>query len=157
MCEHSDPRVSQSAAFLTPAESNLQKVQIPTLTIPEGFVPWHGGDCPVACGTVVEVIYRDGERRMCDGFLPSVDWDRDELPSDIIAYRIHKPADFRLEAGKYYIDARGKRTRLVRGLTAPMPGLFHDGGLRFWKADGTAKTADYDIIALSSNQENSHE
>jgi hypothetical protein len=154
----SDPRVSQSAAFMTPAESNLQKVQIPTSTIPEGFIPWHGGECPVAEGTVVEVIYRDGERRMCDGFLPSVDWDRDEPPFDIIAYRIHKPADFRLEAGKYYIDARGERTRLVRGLTAPMPGLFHDGGARAWKADGTARTAgDPDILALSSNQENSHD
>ncbi len=64
-----------------------------------------------------------------------------------------RPADFRLEAGKYYIDASGKRTRLVRGSRR---GLFHDGGLRLWKADGTAKTADYDIIAVSSNQENSH-
>jgi len=26
-----------------------------------------------------------------------------------------------------------------------------------WKADGTAKTADYDIIAVSSNQENKHD
>ena len=78
--------------------------------------------------------------------------------TDIIAYRIHKPADFRLEAGKYYINARGERTRLVRGLTAPMPGLFHDGGARVWKADGTAQTAgDPDLLALSSNQENSHD
>jgi hypothetical protein len=77
--------------------------------------------------------------------------------TDIIAYRIHKPADFRLEAGKYYVDARGKRTHLVRGLTAPMPGLFHDGGARVWKADGTAKTpGDPDLLALSSNQENNH-
>jgi hypothetical protein len=123
----------------------------------EGFIPWHGGECPVAEGTAGEVLLRNATKVHDIG--SGLCWAHDELAdrTDIIAYRIHKPADFRLEAGKYYIDARGKRTRLVRGLTAPMPGLFHDGGLRFWKADGTAKTADYDIIALSSNQENSHE
>ena len=154
----SDPRVSQSAAFMTPAESNLQKVQIPTSTIPEGFIPWHGGECPVQ-GCRVSVAFRRGGAPT-DWFNPGAfRWSHEgNRPDDIIAYRIHKPADFRLEAGKYYIDARGKRTRLVRGLTAPMPGLFHDGGARVWKADGTAQSAgDPDLLALSSNQENSHD
>jgi len=76
----------------------------------------------------------------------------------INGYRIHKPADFRLEDRKYYIDASGRRTRLVRCLKRGLRrGLFHDGGLRLWKADGTAKTADYNIIAVSSNQENKHD
>jgi hypothetical protein len=175
----SDPRVSQSAAFMTPAESNLQKVQIPTstlpeghypycfetggqiYTIPEGFIPWHGGECPVAEGTVVSVRLRGPVtfREVKEVKAQNMDWcHRYEYGADIIAYRIHKPADFRLEAGKYYIDARGKRTRLVRGLTAPMPGLFHDGGARVWKADGTAKTpGDPDLLALSSNQESGHD
>jgi hypothetical protein len=33
----SDPRVSQSAAFMTPAEKP---------TTPESFIPWRGGECP---------------------------------------------------------------------------------------------------------------
>ncbi len=138
------------------AESNLQKVQIPTSTIPEGFIPWHGGECPVAEGTKVETMLRNGEPWVLEN-AENFFWLHEDA-DDIIGYRIHKPADFRLEAGKYYIDARGERTRLVRGLTAPMPGLFHDGGARVWKADGTAHTVgDPDILALSSNQENSHE
>jgi hypothetical protein len=148
---HSDPRVSQSAAFMTPAEEP---------TIPEGFIPWHGGECPVAEGTAGEVLLRPPHLMQDDDIGSVLCWAHGELadPGDIIAYRIHKPADFRLEAGKYYIDARGERTRLVRGLTAPMPGLFHDGGARVWKADGAAQTAgDPDILALSSNQEDSHD
>ena len=144
----SDPRVSQSAAFMTPAEKP---------TIPEGFIPWHGEECPVAEGTSLSVMLRSGT------VLPAtlaryLYWRHHEHANNIIAYRIHKPADFRLKAGKYYIDARGERTRLVRGLTAPMPGLFHDGGARVWKADGTAQTAgDPDLLALSSNQESNHD
>jgi len=150
----SDPRVSQSAAFMTPAEKP---------TIPEGFIPWHGipwragAWCPVASGTVVECMLANG---VINSPIDAINmrWSRIGLSGDIIAYRIHKPADFRLKAGKYYIDARGERARLVRGLTAPMPGLFHDGGARVWKADGTAKTpGDPDILALSSNQESSHD
>jgi len=49
----SDPRVSQSAAFMTPAEK---------LTIPEGFIPWHGGDCPVDGKTIGDVLLRSGLR-----------------------------------------------------------------------------------------------
>jgi hypothetical protein len=144
------------------AESNLQKVQIPTSTIPEGFIPWHGGECPVAGRTVVDHVLRC-RYVVHESAAKSLRWDHlnegdTRIITDIIAYRIHKPADFRLEAGKYYIDARGERTRLVRGKTAPMPGLFHDGGARVWKADGTAKNPGVaDILALSSNQENNHD
>jgi hypothetical protein len=144
----SDPRVSQSAAVMTPAEKP---------TIPEGFIPWHGGECPVASGTVVKCMLVN---EIINSPINAITmrWSRIGSSGDIIAYRIHKPADFRLEAGKYYIDAKGKRTRLVRGLTAPVPGLFHDGGARVWKADGTAQTAgDPDLLALSSNQENNHD
>ncbi|MCA3623598.1 MAG: hypothetical protein IOC52_05400 [Methylobacterium sp.] len=150
------------------AESNLQKVQIPTSTLPEGFIPWRAAGMkvgPVAEGTVVTVRLRS-QVTFREVTARSVGWDGSgKEPWGIIAYRIHKLADFRLEAGKYYIDARGERTRLVRalalgggGLTAPMPGLFHDGGARVWKADGTAQTAGGpDLLALSSNQESSHE
>jgi hypothetical protein len=159
MMVSADPRVSQSAAFMTPAESNLQKVQIASSTIPEGFIPWHGGECPVAEGTVVDMLFRDG---IIHGWRAigrhATWWSHMNDATDVVAYRIHKPENFRLEAGKYYIDARGERTRLVRGLIAPMPRLFHDGRARVWKADGTAQTAgEPDILALSSNQENSHE
>jgi hypothetical protein len=127
-------------------------------TIPEGFIPWQAGECPVAEGTVVSVRLR-GRVTFREVKARHVGWDGSgKEPWGIIAYRIHKPADFRLEAGKYYVDATGKRTRLVRGKTAPMPRLFHDGGARAWKADGTAQTAgDPDLLALSSNQENSHD
>jgi hypothetical protein len=124
--------------------------------IPKGFIPWHGGECPVAEDTTVKVKLRNGVSFTSKSHY--LFWSRDDSIIGIIAYRIHKPADFRLEDRKYYIDASGRRTRLVRCLKRGLRrGLFHDGGLRLWKADGTAKTADYDIIAVSSNQENKHD
>jgi hypothetical protein len=89
------------------AESNLQKVQIPTSTLPEGFIPWLGGERPVADGTVVDYVMRDGYV-IRESRAKNLRWKHINADCDIIAYRIHKPAD-------------------------------------------------PDILALSSNQENSHE
>jgi hypothetical protein len=89
------------------AESNLQKVQIPTSTIPEGFIPWHGGECPVAEGTKVETMLRNGEPWVLEN-AENFFWLHEDA-DDIIGYRVHKPADFRLEAGKFYVTASGER------------------------------------------------
>jgi hypothetical protein len=146
-----------------------------TPTIPEGFIPWHGADCPVAEGTVVEVIYRSGGRSppvpACvhvKSGLQAVRWTHHWkdggffAKDDIIAYRIHKPADFRLEAGRFYVTASGERVGPMRhnpgayGSTYQVSG---DWGRWWWPNGeiGLLGSCEPDILALSSNQENNHD
>jgi hypothetical protein len=141
-------------------ESNLQKVQIPTSTLPEGFIPWHGGECPVAGGTVVDHVLRC-RYVVHESAAKSLRWDHlneddTRIITDIIAYRIHKPADFRLEAGRFYVTANGERVGPMR-VNSFNKSLFevsaHDP--RLWKKNGEPRHGWAEILALSSNQENS--
>ena len=55
--------------------------------IPEGFTAYHGGDCPVdACGVMVEVIFRDGDRDKRNAGV--FRWSHYSCGSDVIAYRV---------------------------------------------------------------------
>ena len=65
----------------------------------DGWIEWHGGECPVAKGTLVDVKHRDGnvhlnQSALLDAPLPNgcaEDWDNDGVSGDIIAYRLSKP------------------------------------------------------------------
>jgi hypothetical protein len=149
------------------AESNLQKVQIPTSTIPEGFIPWHGGERPVAEGTVVSVRLRS-QVTSHESAAKSLRWDHlneddTRIITDIIAYRIHKPENFRLEAGKFYVTASGERVGPMVETDRRYGSGFSVGDTRLWDHYGKLVTGtgslDHlsDILALSSNQENSHD
>lgn len=74
----------------------------------EGWIEWGGGECPVACGTMVDVKHRCGDvsenqqawpRRHHRKSSAGIDmlskagyafWRRDNLSTDIIAYRLHQ-------------------------------------------------------------------
>ena len=55
-------------------------------SIPPDFIRWRGGDCPVSEGTEVEVILRNGEH--ISDKAGTFNWDDDNDPRDIIAYRV---------------------------------------------------------------------
>lgn len=55
-------------------------------SIPPEFTRWRGGDRPVLFDTEVEVILRNGNRLSRSA--GSLDWDMDNHPRDIIAYRV---------------------------------------------------------------------
>ena len=61
----------------------------------DGWIPWEGGDCPVAHGTVVDVRFRDGWEG--DGLASKWRWhhatqeNSDVKELDIVAYRVVKP------------------------------------------------------------------
>ena len=55
-------------------------------SIPPDFIRWRGGDCPVSEGTEVEVILRNGARFSKKA--GALNWDDDNDPRDIIAYRV---------------------------------------------------------------------
>jgi hypothetical protein len=155
-------RADAAEAVRVKAESNLQKVQIPTSTIPKGFIPWRGGKCPVASGTVVSVRFRS-QVTSREVEARHVGWDGSGRgPWGIIAYRIHKPADFRLEAGKFYVTASGERVGPMRHSSGAYGSTYHDSGDwgRWWWPNGEIGllgSGDPDILALSSNQESGHE
>ena len=55
-------------------------------SIPPDFIRWRGGDRPVPFDTEVEVILRNGER--ISDKAGALNWDDDNNPRDIIAYRV---------------------------------------------------------------------
>jgi hypothetical protein len=61
----------------------------------DGWIEWHGGECPVPHGTLVDVKHRDGSiyyGHHAGEYGGACDWshERDQLPFDIIAYRLYK-------------------------------------------------------------------
>ncbi len=58
----------------------------------DGWIKWHGGECPVPKGTLIDVRFRDG------GTLDIADvldwrWSHKGWDEDIVAYRICEPAE----------------------------------------------------------------
>lgn len=73
----------------------------PALPDADGWIEWHGGDCPVAEGTLVDVKFRDGREaystpaNVIDNRY-SADashafWNSDGADNDIVAYRLSQP------------------------------------------------------------------
>ena len=67
----------------------------------DGWIEWGGGECPVPYGTMVDVKYRDGLIKkglqaliVNSGRSASrLFWAKDNIPTDIIAYRLHQPQE----------------------------------------------------------------
>ncbi|RZM50435.1 hypothetical protein, partial [Klebsiella pneumoniae] len=63
-----------------------------------GWIEWGGGECPVPCGTLVDVRYRDSDNYPDALGIPALSgdgvskdyWVQDGFCNDIIAYRLHK-------------------------------------------------------------------
>lgn len=58
----------------------------------DGWIEWHGGECPVPDGVPIGLLFRDGdvlEEVMSDGWR----WSHEGLKADIVAYRIAEPAE----------------------------------------------------------------
>lgn len=58
----------------------------------DGWIKWGGGECPVPCGTMVEVKYRDEQPYHIKGINAAGEWNwrHDDCNGDIIAYRLHQ-------------------------------------------------------------------
>lgn len=54
----------------------------------DGWITWAGGECPVPGDTVVEVRVRDGARDTNRADTWFVCWKNDNMPEDIVAYRV---------------------------------------------------------------------
>ncbi|EPI9101724.1 hypothetical protein ACTBWA_004334 [Salmonella enterica subsp. enterica serovar Newport] len=57
----------------------------------EPWIKWRGGECPVPPGVPVEVIYRDNDTQILRS-PEAFRWAHYNAPSDIILYRVVKPA-----------------------------------------------------------------
>ena len=61
----------------------------------EGWIPWHGGECPVTDGTAVDFRMRDGEEIFSVDYPTKLDWSHSGTVRgsrggwEIVAYRIH--------------------------------------------------------------------
>ena len=54
----------------------------------DGWIEWHGGECPVDGNVMVEIIMRDLEHGKC--VAGALVWEHEDHPSDIILYRVIK-------------------------------------------------------------------
>jgi len=60
----------------------------------DGWVRHRGGKCPVGAGTVIEYRERNGNIEVeCEPELLGIMWLHENHPRDIMAYRLHKPAE----------------------------------------------------------------
>jgi hypothetical protein len=57
----------------------------------DGWIEWNGGECPVEPSTKIGVRYRNGGEFHSIITAASQRWSNNGWPSDIIAYRLHKP------------------------------------------------------------------
>ena len=72
----------------------------------DGWIKWHGGECPVSAGTPVEVQFRFGVKTLT-AHPHDMDWVCTGTGSDIVAYRIVDPAMPEIEFATYTLDASG--------------------------------------------------
>ena len=62
------------------------------LAASEGWIEWHGGECPVDSDAIAEVRYRSPNQcQYNNDRAGDFDWAHTGSSSDIIAYRLHKP------------------------------------------------------------------
>ena len=136
------------------SEAVIAKRALPP--IPQGFIPHDGGHCPVAEGTAVRVVYRDGK-------LPAFfrqgksqeGWMHCSKPNDIIAYRPQRGPDFNVEAGKFYITASGERVGPMRETNLWWRLLDTPKCIRLWCPDGThylRLEPQHNLLALAADQ-----
>ena len=64
----------------------VKKLVLTPAQIADGWIEWHGGDCPVWEGSTPEVMFRDGETKN-NWKAGAMAWDHIGSGSDIIAYR----------------------------------------------------------------------
>lgn len=57
-----------------------------------GWIDWHGGECPVDSDTIVEVKYRKpNPYQLNNDRAGDFEWEHDGIDGDIIAYRLQQP------------------------------------------------------------------
>lgn len=61
----------------------------------DGWIDWHGGECPVEESSLVEVQYRNEKAIHIKGVVEAgqLCWSHDNSNGDIIAYRLHQPQE----------------------------------------------------------------
>lgn len=136
---------------MKPAKPPVEPSSTPT--IPEGFIPHHGGPCPVAEGTRVVVLWRDGVQSDPHHAYAFAGWEHHAGASfRIIAYRIERDPSFKVEAGKFYITASGKRVGPMRDYEGIAFDIADDyEGL--WDEDGDdVLLCRHDLLALAADQ-----
>lgn len=103
----------------------------------DGWIDWHGGECPVPDGTIVDVKWRNGtihenQQAWEDGYYPSCEacsyagfafWRHEPQENDIIAYRVCGQSDVPVP----------DRVQSVSNTAAPMPKGWQpwEGGVYF--------------------------
>lgn len=73
------------------SELSMKQDIISTATgLPEGFIPWAGGECPSVGGKRVSIVRRDGLPQPYPDYVSFFSWEHTNHGSDIIGYRVEE-------------------------------------------------------------------
>lgn len=129
----------------------------------EGWLPWSGGECPVAAETVVEVMFRD------DWIGPVMDtpcqardlrWDHRKIDGDIMHYRVIQPAPpspaavEHVERGEEGFEYVKRLEAYALEITKALTGLVGGGSEMFGRKLGKMYTADIDYCVRQIRDRN---
>jgi hypothetical protein len=146
----------QMLADFSEAVAALRAEERPALPpIPEGFIPHDGGPCPVAEGVTVLCAMRGGPHLKANGLARWPCWDHKGFNDDIIAYRIERDPTFKVEAGRYYIDAEGKRHGplcVASHIDTDEPYFYSADSGDLWDEQGLSVNSCRDILCLAADQ-----
>jgi len=83
------PIVEAQKAYERDQEAAAALQQAATAPDSDGWIPWNGGECPVAPLSLVKIRFRDGE---CDDngcrIAGHLRWEHIDTPSDIVAFKV---------------------------------------------------------------------
>lgn len=130
----------------------------------DGWVGWKGGEMPVDIGTLVDVVYRDGDvtlgvsaglRPDHDGFVGghvaglAYRWIHIDMPGDIVAYRLHQTQrQFKGAAASDVGDAKITSCKPSEQRRATLDELLHA-----WQKAKTNADTSRNILKLSERDE----
>jgi len=106
------------------------------------WIEWDGGECPVSDGAVVQVELRGGDR-MTGAFADEF-WRKDNLPGDIVAYRVVSDAPATAPSSALNVQEGGSHYRTlaiqpVEYIHKNGVGYFEGNVIKYvtrWKAKG---------------------
>ena len=90
--ERKNPLTNEWVKSIDPMWVETSEYRIKSVVdIPEGFTEWNGGECLVPKGTIVDVVFRDGEKSE-NRESGQLIWTHCLHEDDIIAYKVVKNA-----------------------------------------------------------------
>lgn len=106
---HSTQTVATDAAETVVTREELMRAYD---LVEQGYTLWFGGECPVECGAIVDVVFRSDKRGEASDVGEFYRWSARGVATDIIAYRLSRSVDKDVNRVTNARDSAALKTRL---------------------------------------------